>query len=158
MSVRTGRRVGLLACSMSLMGCAVSGAQPSTNVDPVITRVADARIPYPNARVEGRLSLREGCLVINGGVAFWPAGAVWDADKRQVRFGGEFQGSAPAPVDAHFAGGGGIWDAQDDLSGVLSPDNLATLMDCAKKTRSELLILAVPATTRGGEVPNTTGR
>ena len=144
MSVRTGRRLGLLACSMWLMGCAASGAESSTNADPVITRVVDPRIPYPLAMVEGRLSLREGCLMINGGVAFWPAGTAWDAENRLVRFGGDFQGADPAPVDAHFTGGGGIWDAGDDMSGVLDKDAEAAIRDCMARTRATYAVLVYP--------------
>jgi hypothetical protein len=133
-----------MACSMSLMVCAVSGAAPSANADPVITRVADSRIPYPTALVEGRLSLQEGCLIINGAIAFWPAGTTWDADNRQVLFGGDFQGAAPAPVDAHFTGGGGTWDAVDDMSGVLNKDAEAAVRNCMARTGATSAVLVYP--------------
>jgi hypothetical protein len=144
MSVRVRRHLGLLACSMWLMGCAVSGADSSTNADPVITRVADPRIPYPLAKIEGKLSLREGCLMINGGVAFWPAGTTWDAESRQVRFSGDFQRAAPAPVDAHFTGGGGIWDDGDDLIDVLDKDAEAAIRDCMARTGSSYAVFVYP--------------
>ena len=129
---------------MWLMGCAVSGAESSTNADPVITRVADPSIPYPLAKVEGRLSLREGCLMINGGVAFWPAGTVWDAESRLVRFGGDFHGAAPAPVDARLTGGGGVWDAADDMSGVLDKDAESRIRDCMARTGATGAVLVYP--------------
>lgn len=147
MSVRTGRRLGLLFCSVWLMGCAASGAGSSTNADPVITRVADPRIPYPLGKVDGRLSLREGCLMINGGVVFWPAGTTWDGENRVVRFGGDFQGAAPAPVDAHFTGGGGVWDAGDDMSGVLDKDAEAAIRGCMARTGATAAIFVYPART-----------
>ena len=144
MSVRTGRRLGLLACSMWLMGCAASGAESSSRADPVITRVADPRIPYPLAKVEGTLSLEQGCLMINGEVAFWPAGTTWDAENRSVRFGGDFQGAAPVSVDARFTGGGGLWPAGHDLRWMLDKDAEAAIRDCLARTGATCAVLLYP--------------
>ncbi len=82
--------------------------------------------------------------MINGGIAFWPAGTSWDADRRHVLFGGDFQGAASALVDSHFTGGGGIFDAADDMSGVLSRDAETAIRDCLARTGATHAVLAYP--------------
>lgn len=100
----------------------------------MITRVADSRIAYPTAHIEGRLLLRNGCLVINKAVVFWPAETTWDARNRKVAFGGEFRGASSVTVNAHFAGGGGTWQATDDLAGVLDEQAEAAVRHCMIRT------------------------
>lgn len=126
------------------MGCSVSGAEPSAQAGHVITRGADSRIPYPTAQIEGHLSIRKGCLMINDGVAFWPAGTTWEADDRRVLFGGDFEDAVPAPVDSHFSGGGGIFAAEDDLSGGLHNDAEAAVRDCMARTGATRAVLVYP--------------
>lgn len=141
----TTRLAFLLTCTLPLMACAKSAAETPGEADPVITRVDDSRIPYPTSRIEGRLSLPDGCLMINDAVAFWPAGATWDADHRKVVFGGDFHGAPSATVGAEFVGGGGVWGARDDLSGVLDDDAEAAVRGCMAKTSATTATLVYPA-------------
>jgi hypothetical protein len=69
--------------------------------------LANSDIPYPTARITGRLRLEDGCLMIDQGVAFWPAGTSWNNDAQEVVFGGDFEGATNAPVDSVFVTGGG---------------------------------------------------
>ena len=126
------------------MGCGVSGAEPSANAGPVITFVKDPRSPYPLAQVEGRLSLQQGCLLIDGTIAVWPGGTTWDADNRQVLFSGDFHRADPAPVDAHFSGGGGTFEPGDDLSGARNNDTEAAIRDCMARTRATRATFVYP--------------
>ena len=89
--------------------------------------------------------MRNGCLMIGDGVAFWPAGTSWDDAKREVVFGGDFRGSPNAPVDATFTGGGGLVALQDDLSRMLSTDANAALQACITKTGASHAVMAYPA-------------
>jgi len=115
-----------------------------SDVDPVITRVADSKIPYPAGSLHGRLSLREGCLMMGDGVVFWPAGTSWDDAKREVVFGGDFHGSPNARLDATFTGGGGIVALEDDLSRTLSTGAAAALRECIDRTGATHAVLAYP--------------
>jgi hypothetical protein len=84
----------LTLAAILLLGCGTdSGHSSAEAATAVITRVADAKIPYPTARLSGRLSLRDGCLMIGDGVVFWPAETSWNDAKREVAFGGDFHGS-----------------------------------------------------------------
>jgi hypothetical protein len=72
--VRRVKVLGLPTLSMLLFGCGTDAADFSASQsNPVITRVADAKIPYPVASVSGRLSLRRNCLMIGEGFVFWRA-------------------------------------------------------------------------------------
>src|SRR6476619_4418712 len=97
MSMRMLRGLHLLTLAILLLACGTGTADSSAKATrPVITRVADSKIPYPAASLSGRLSLRDGCLMIGDGVVFWPAGTSWDAAHREVVFGGDFRGSPNA--------------------------------------------------------------
>jgi hypothetical protein len=82
--------------------------------------------------------------MINGTIAVWPAGTTWDADNRQVLFGGDFQGADPAPVEAHFTGGCGTFDVGDDISGARKNDNEAAIRDCMARTGATAASLMYP--------------
>src|SRR5215207_890951 len=106
-SMRTVLRVGVLAMPMPFAGCASAADESARDDrDPVITRVSGLGHPYPTARITGRLRLEDGCLMIDQGVAFWPAGTCWNNDAQEVVFGGDFEGATNAPVDSVFTGGG----------------------------------------------------
>lgn len=139
------RGLGPLTLAMLLVGCGTQAANSSAGVaSPVITRVADSNIPYPLAELSGRLSLRDGCLMIGDGVLFWPAETSWDGAKREVVFGGDFHGSPNARVDSTFTGGGGVFALEDHLSGVLSTGAEAALRECINKTGATHALLAYP--------------
>ena len=134
-----------MTLAMLLVGCGTQAADSSAGVaSPVITRVADSKIPYPLAELSGHLSLRDGCLMIGDGVVFWPAETSWDDAKREVVFGGDFDRSPSAHVDSTFTGGGGVFALEDDLSRVLSTDAEAALRECIKKTGATHALLAYP--------------
>lgn len=136
--MRSGTWLWLLPCSGVLLGCATS--EPANSDDPVITRVVDARIPVPAAGIEGRLSIREGCLMIDDAVVFWPAGTTWDDHERRVIF----EDGSSASVDADFTGGGGSWGLGDDLSGVLDQDAEAAVRDCMTRSGATSAVLTYP--------------
>lgn len=143
------RGLSLLTLALLLLACGTGTADSSVEAtSPVITRVADTGIPYPAASLSGRLSLRDGCLMIGDGVVFWPAGTSWDAARREVVFGGDFRGSPNAPVDSTFTGGGGIFALEDDLSGVLSTESEAALRACTHRTGATTALLAYPENSR----------
>lgn len=140
-------RLGLASvCFGLLTACAAQTPTPerSPQVDVVITRVDDSRVPYPTARVEGRLSLENGCLIINDAVAFWPAGTTWDAEKQAVVFGGDFRGAPQVAVNAEFSGGGGRWGAEDDFSQVVDGAAEEALRNCMRSTSIMSAVLAYP--------------
>jgi len=134
--------VGLLMCTVSLLGCGSLGAGATPAPDPIITRVADPNIPWPAAAITGRLSLKKGCLMIGSGVAVWPAETSWDADKLEVVFGGDLAGAPNAPVGSIFKGSGGL--LRDDMSGVLSKEAEAAVRACLTKTGATYATLAAP--------------
>ncbi|MCW2790951.1 MAG: hypothetical protein JWO76_49 [Nocardioides sp.] len=110
----------------------------------VVTRVPDHAVPYPLARINGRLSMRDDCLLIGDAVAFWPAGTGWSADRRAVTFGGDFEGAPPAAVGSTFRGGGGVYEPTDSLDGLLSTDDIELLENCMEKTGVDRLVLVYP--------------
>jgi hypothetical protein len=146
MIMRSLRGHGLVAlAAVLLVGCGTDGGNSSIEAaGPVITRVVDSKIPYPSAGLSGRLSLRDGCLMLGEGVVFWPAGTSWDGARGEVVFGGDFHGSPNARVDVTFTGGGGLVALEDDLSGLLSKDAEATLRECINKTGATHAVLAYP--------------
>ncbi|MGI8522391.1 MAG: hypothetical protein ACR2K3_03640 [Nocardioides sp.] len=145
MIMKSRQGLGLLTLTMLLLGCSSGTSVSSAKIpSPVITRVADSRIPYPAALVTGRLALHDGCLMIGTGVVFWPAGTSWDDGRREVVFRADFRGSPNASVDSSFTGGGGLFDGNDDLSGVLSADAEAVLRECLSKTGATHALLIYP--------------
>lgn len=145
MSMRMLGGLNLLTLGILLFACGTGTADSSAEAtSPVITRVADSKIPYPAASLSGRLYLRDGCLMIGDGVVFWPAGTSWDAAHREVVFGGDFRGSPNARVDSTFTGGGGVFALEDDLSGVLSSDSEAAMRECINKTGATKALLVYP--------------
>ncbi|MEN8706053.1 MAG: hypothetical protein ABF306_07950 [Nocardioides marinisabuli] len=139
------RGLGLLTLAILLLGSGAVMADSSHGAaSPVITRVADPKIPYPTAGVSGRLNLREGCLMIGQGVVFWPPGTSWDDSRREVVFGGDFRASPNAVVDSIFTGGGGTFALEDDLNGVTMADAEAALRECINKTGATHALLAYP--------------
>ena len=128
-----------------LLGCGSGTAHSSAGAtSPVITRVADSKIPYPLASVHGRLALRADCLMIGNAVVLWPAGTAWDETKREVIFGGDFDGSPNAAVDSAFSGGGGLADLNDAVHGVITADAQVALRECLRKTGATHVLLAYP--------------
>lgn len=137
--------LNLLTLAILLLACGTGTADSSAEAtSPVITRVADSKIPYPAASLSGRFSLRDGCLMIGDGVVFWPAGTTWDAAQREVVFGGDFRGSPNARVDSTFTGGGGVFALGDDLSGVLGSDSEAALRACIERTGAMTALMVYP--------------
>ncbi|MEP7739670.1 hypothetical protein ABKW28_18655 [Nocardioides sp. 31GB23] len=139
------RGLGLVTLAILLLGFGAVMADSSDGAaSPVITRVADPKIPYPTAGISGRLDLREGCLMIGQSVVFWPPGTSWDESRREVVFEGDFQGSPNALVDSIFTGGGGTFAWRDDLNGVLIGDAEVALRECINKTGATHALLAYP--------------
>jgi hypothetical protein len=113
-SKRTVLRVGVLAMPMPFAGCASAADESARDDrDPVITRVSGLGHPVPHgadhrtAAASDPWSLEDGCLMIDQGVAFWPAGTSWNNDAQEVVFGGDFEGATNAFVDSVFVTGGG---------------------------------------------------
>lgn len=88
--------------------------------------------------------MRDGCLMIGEGVVFWPAGTSWDEAKHEVEFGGDFNGSPSARVGSTFDGGGGLFDVEGDMSGVLSTHAEIALRECLDLTGATRTLLAYP--------------
>jgi hypothetical protein len=82
--------------------------------------------------------------MVGRNVAFWPAGTSWDDARREVVFGGDFAGAPNVAVDSRFTGGGGLFEADDDVSGVLTTDARVALRDCLSKTGATSALLAYP--------------
>lgn len=99
--MRIGLALSALVLAVSLQGCAGDASGP------VIVMEKSADRPFPTARVEGSLLLKDGCLMIDEAVVFWPAETSWNAANDEVAFGGQFKDSANATVDSTFRGGGG---------------------------------------------------
>lgn len=112
----------------------------------MITQVQMQETSYPTAKIEGLLSLKQGCLLVDDAVVFWPAETGWDRSAEAVTFAGDFEGAAPARVGSNFSGGGGGFALTDDLSGMLSADNARTLRECANSNGVDQLVLAYPET------------
>lgn len=137
-------RLLVVLALLSCVGCGVAAHSSHGSGDPVITHLQGEEAPYPTARIEGRLSLREGCLLVGDAVVFWPADAGWDAKGQAVTFGGDFQGAAPAKVGSPFQGGGGVFALADDQTGMLLAKNYSALRECATKTGVDAVVMAYP--------------
>src|SRR4051812_38747750 len=83
-------------------------------VDGPVVSAAATSGAYPDALVEGSLSLRDGCLLLGESVVYWPAGTSWDAEGQAVTFSRAFEGASPARVGLSFKGGGGLFALTDD--------------------------------------------
>ena len=143
MGMTTLRLLGLLPVAALLVGCGGHATRPADATSPVITRVADPRVPYPLADVTGRLTLRDDCLMIGDQVVFWPAGTSWDETKQEVVFAGDFAKAANARLDAEFTGGGGVFDV-DSTVDLLAARSEAALRSCIVKTDASSALLAYP--------------
>ena len=140
MAIRTRSAVVLVV--LALTGCTDSEPTPAPQSGPVITRIDDPRLPYPAALISGRLTQRDGCLMINDSVAFWPPGTTWDPEADEVVFGHEFSPAPAARLDAQFTGGGGIF--VDVASAILDKDAEAAMRGCLARTGATSSVLVYP--------------
>jgi hypothetical protein len=98
----------------------------------------------PTAEVEGPLALRDGCLLLDGRIVFWPHGTRWDAARRAV----VLQSAGPVAVGEDFDGGGGYYDLRGDVSGPLDVESWlgedagAAIRACSRSTGTTELVLA----------------
>jgi hypothetical protein len=149
MAVRS--RLGRLQAASLLMVClpgaalTACGGHASADDGPVITRVANPDLPYPLASVNARLSLRAGCLMLGPSVVFWPSATSWDANTREVVFGGKSHGADRARVGSMFRGGSGAFDLAD-LADVVDKDGVAALGKCLDRTGTTRVMFAYPST------------
>ena len=143
--------ISTLAC-LTLSACenepGQSHASSADSKTPVITTPEEAK-DYPWAGVEGRLELRNGCLVLRGNVVFWPYGATWDEDANAVVFkdAPPFEDAASAPVGAVFSGGGAWYPADADF-GSWGPEFANLIEGCQDATNTKAVVYAYPATPR----------
>lgn len=115
-----------------------------TDSSPVVTRVTDYDVPYPTAVVSGKITLREGCLLLNKILVFWPAGTTWDSQRQTVQFHDDFAGAPDVTVGTTFTGGGGTWEIGSALDNIIEGKSRETLRECAKRTGATKAQLAYP--------------
>jgi len=108
-----------VAAGATALGFAVNGAGgepevPGTGPLPVITPDAPwaAR---PLAQVEGPLTMRDGCLLLDSEIVFWEHGTRWDDEAQAV----VLHGGDTVELGEDFAGGGGHYDLRGDDGGPL---------------------------------------
>jgi hypothetical protein len=94
---------------------------------------------YPSAQISGQLRLVQGCLLIDGSVVFWAAGASWDAENQAV----EFEDAESVHVGDDFSGGGGHYSG-DNLDGLDGVD-AAAVTDCLRRTGADDAVIATPS-------------
>ncbi len=139
-----GRRPFTVLSPVVLAASLMSCSSEQDVASPVIA-MRDSGGAYPSAEVHGVLTEKAGCLLLGDGVVFWPRGTSWDDERREVRFGGDFSEADIAPVDDTFTGGGGVFDAADDLSGILDESAEKSVRDCLASTVTDYAVLAYPA-------------
>lgn len=111
---------------------------------PVVSAAATSG-GYPDARVEGSLNLRDGCLLLGESVVYWPAGTSWDAEGQAITFSGDFEGAPPVRVDSWFNGGGGFVALTDDYATQLGHAG-ERVRTCVAKTGATQIVFAYPST------------
>lgn len=137
------RRKCWLAASvgLALMALAACDGNPSApDSGPVIT-IEDDWNGYPTALVSGKLTEKEGCLLIHGQVVFWPKGTSWVAESHAVV---QVDGSKVIVGD-RFTGGGGSYEPTTDFNDLLgSADAGQRITDCVATADAESVLVVTP--------------
>ncbi len=119
----------------------------AATVDGPVIALDEKPDAYPNARLFGRLRLRQGCLLLRTGVLLWPHGTSWDHEAEAVEFGGDFAGAPHARVGSFFLGGGGvIAGSSTSFRDLLGEAGAAAVRRCLASTRATHAVLARPRT------------
>ncbi len=75
----------LVACGEKPSPEAAGSPSPEPSATgPVLTADPRAEVGYPSAQLPGRLTVRDGCLALDGAPTLWPAGTRWDGQARAV--------------------------------------------------------------------------
>jgi len=130
MTFRLGR--GVVAVWLLAGMCAACGDDSDEEAPldlPVITPV-EAWDSRPTGQVIGRLTLENGCLVIDGHAVFWPKGTTWDGDTESVVSDGQVW----ATVGEEFDGGGGYYDSPVDYREFLGDEPGEAMEGCLDAT------------------------
>jgi len=92
-------------CGSAATKDAQPDASPSDQSEPFIIAMPSTWSFYPEANVEGAVTLSAGCILIGGFVAIWDSGTAWDESAQAVTF--TDAADASVRVDEHFYGAGG---------------------------------------------------
>lgn len=142
-----------VASGALVLGFAIDGAggdpgEPEAGPLPVIT----PETPWddrPLAGVEGELTQRDGCLLLDSEIVFWPHGTRWDDEADAV----VLEDGETVGIGEEFTGGGGHWDLRGDDSGPLDVrswlgrDAGRAIESCSTATGITSLVLAYGSTT-----------
>ena len=109
-----GVAVGAAVLWFAIDGAGAEPEAPDAGPLPVITPDA-AWDSVPEAQVEGPLTLRDGCLLLDSEIVFWQHGTRWDDDAQAVILDDD----TTVEIGEDFTGGGGHYDLRGDDSGAL---------------------------------------
>ncbi|GAB3023086.1 hypothetical protein GCM10011376_39010 [Nocardioides flavus (ex Wang et al. 2016)] len=138
-----GVAAGTLALWFAIDGAGAEPEVPTTGPLPVIT----PETPWeslPAAEVEGRLTMRDGCLLLDSEIVFWEHGTRWDPESEAV----VLDNDDTVGLGEDFVGGGGHFDLRGDDSGPLDVrswlgrDPGRSIESCSGATGITALVLA----------------
>lgn len=109
-----GVAVGAAVLWFAVDGAGAEPEAPDTGSLPVITPDADWD-SVPEAEVDGPLTMRDGCLLLDSEIVFWQHGTRWDQDAQAV----VLADGTTVELGQQFTGGGGYYDLRGDDSGAL---------------------------------------
>lgn len=112
--VVVGVASGAIALGFAVNGAGGEPEVPGTGPLPVVT----PETPWeslPLAEVEGPLTMRDGCLLLDSEIVFWAHGTRWDPEAGAV----VLAGGDTVEVGEDFTGGGGHYDLRGDDNGPL---------------------------------------
>lgn len=129
--------LGLLATGCGDEGPAREpGSQDESSSGPVITLTKEWRYA-PAAEVDGVLTLRSQCLVVQGDVAVWPKGAAWTGD-------GVLVDHHEFPVGNRVQGGGGEYPIVPSTATAIGETAYAQVKSCAVATGATRALVIFP--------------
>lgn len=133
-------RLAVLLAVFLLAACGTTGTDPSSDTtasdpsgsadapayDPPLLRSGPGNGTGRDAIVQGEVTLRGGCLRVDGAPAIWPRATTWRADDETL----VLPGGEEVALGERVTGGGGSGPASD-LGEPLDPDVRAAALACA---------------------------
>jgi hypothetical protein len=129
--------------AMSAAACASGPDEdaPADSVSPVVVTTTPEWAFYPQANVEGEMSVSgAGCLLVGDFPVVWPSGTDWDEQAETLTFEND---AASVPMGGYFEGAGGsiplrIWREE------LEPEMTKALVECLADSGASAAMFAYP--------------
>ena len=141
-------RPGALAVvvTMALTGCGGtdSDAEDKPEPEPAVLTMPPDWALYPQALVQGDLTLEAGCLLVGDYLPIWPSGTAWDASTEAVTFtAGPASTATSVRLGERFRGGGGSLPDRVYKS-ELGPEDVEAMNRCLEETEALGAMFAYP--------------